>query len=81
MLNVVAKNMEVRGLAHATSKKGNVYYILRCENVEGEHFEFFARESNAFPQGLQKGDNVTLELAFNPRFKDLVLLKVVKVKE
>lgn len=79
MLNVVAKKMEVRGLANATSKKGNTYYILRCENEEGEHFEFFARDSGVFPQGLKKGDIVMLELAFNPRFKDLLLTNVLRV--
>ena len=78
MLNLVAHKMEVRGLANATSKKGNLYYILRCENEEGEHFEFVARDASIFPQGLKKGDSVTLELAFNPRFKDLLLSKVVR---
>lgn len=79
MLNLTARKMEVRGIANEQSKKGNVYYILRCESEEGEPFQFFARSADVFPQGLKKGDIVTLELAFNPRYKELVLSKVVKV--
>lgn len=78
MLNLSAKKMEVRGLANEQSKKGNVYYILRCESVEGEPFQFFARSPEVFPQGLKKGDIVDLELTMNMRYKDLVLTKVVK---
>lgn len=78
MLNLTAKKMEVRGIANEQSKKGNVYYILRCESEQGEPFQFFARTADVFPQGLKKGDIVELNLDFNTRYKDLVLTKVVK---
>ena len=76
MLRLSAKKLEVRGVANATSKKGNVYYILRCENYEGEPFQFCARTADVFPKGLKKGDFVDVFFDFNPRYKDLILIKV-----
>lgn len=75
MLNLKTETLELRGLKNETSKKGNVYYILFCETQEGEPVKFFCKNSYVFPDGLKKGDLITLDLKYNS-FKELEVHKV-----
>ena len=78
MLELTTKNLELRGLVNTTSKKGNVYYVLHCETIEGAPVKFFCRDAAAFPQSLKKGDIIQIDLVYN-NFKDLEIKKVIKV--
>lgn len=78
MLKLTTAQLELRGLKNQTSKKGNVYYMLFCETEEGEPCKFFCKDSRVFPEGLKKGDQITLDLHYNA-FKELDVLKVNKV--
>lgn len=78
MLKLSARKMELRGIGNETSKKGNVYHVLRCENEEGEAFQFFCRSADAFPTGLKKGDIIDVLFEYNSRFKELAVIKVLK---
>lgn len=73
------ERLELRGVLTQTSKKGNTYYILHCEDMEtGQPYKFFCKEFNALPQGLKKGDTVVVTVFYNS-FKELEVRKVVKV--
>lgn len=77
MLALKTEKLEVRGLINKTSKNGNVYYILHTETEDGEPCAFFVRDSSVFPEGMKKGDKVSLSLVYN-RFKELEVVSVVK---
>ena len=79
MLSLKTETLELRGLKNETSKKGNLYYIIFCETACGEPHKFFCKNSEAFPSGLKKGDNVILTLTYNS-FKELEVLKVEKAE-
>ena len=79
MLTLKTNKMELRGIQTRTSKKGNNYYIVYCEDAETcEPYNFFCKEFNALPQGLKKGDFVVLTVQYN-NFKELSVTKVEKV--
>lgn len=79
MLTLKTNKMELRGVQTQTSKKGNTYYILYCEDTEKvEPYKFFCKEFNALPVGLKKGDMVQLSVQYNS-FKELTVTKVEKV--
>ena len=77
MLTLKTNPMELRGIQSQISKKtNNPYYVVFCEDVDScEPFKFICRDFNALPQGLKKGDLVTVTLGYN-NYKDLVVLKV-----
>ena len=52
-------NVEVRGLEKKTSKKGNVYFVLHCENEDGSAFSLFIA-NDIDVSSLKKGDHVDL---------------------
>lgn len=79
MLNLKTDVLELRGLKNETSKKGNVYYVIFAESMEGEPFKFFCKDAKAFPEGLKKGDNVVVTVTYN-NFKELVAVRVEKVE-
>lgn len=78
MLNLKTDVLELRGLVNATSKKGNVYYVIYAESEQGEPYKLFCRDASAFPQSLKKGDNVVVTVTYNS-FKELQVVKVEKV--
>lgn len=78
-MKLVTENLELRGIKNSTSSKGNLYYILNCEDHDGSPLQFYCKDASAFPEGLKKGDKVKVEVDFNVRYKSLVVEKVVKV--
>ena len=64
-------NAEVRGLEEKTSKKGNSYFILYCENEDGSPFNIFIPQSVELID-LKKGDHINLDCVYTsgkyPRF-------------
>ena len=72
--------LELRGLKNASSKKGNVYYIINCENAEsGDPYQFYCPDVSAFPESLKKGDKIKLTVIYNKNFNNLVVKEVKKV--
>lgn len=78
MINLTTDVLELRGIKNAMSKKGNVYYVLNCEDDGGEACKFVCKNFDSIPSGLKKGDKVQLKVAYN-NFKDLDVLGVEKV--
>lgn len=78
-MNLFTEKLELRGISNATSGKGNVYYIVHCEEEDGNAVQFYCKNSNAFAQGLKKGDAIKITLKFNPKFKSLEVSAVSKV--
>lgn len=79
MINFISDSLEFRGIKNSTSKKGNVYYTLNCENtVDGSPIAFYVSESKLIPQGMKKGDKVKVVVNYN-RFKELVVKDIVKL--
>ena len=78
MLKLKSEKLELRGIQDATSAKGNLYYTVFCESESGEPFRFFCKDSNAFAQGLKKGDSVYVTLSLN-KYNNLVVEKIEKV--
>lgn len=71
--------LELRGLKNASSKKGNTYYILNCEDTQsGDPYQFYCPKADVFPEGMKKGDKVQITLIYN-KFKTLVVAGVKKV--
>lgn len=68
------EGVEIRGIEQKTSKKGNSYFILNCENSNGTPFSVYV-PNNVNILDLKKGDIVDLECIFTtgkyPKF-DLV---------
>lgn len=78
-MKLTTEVLELRGLKNTSSKKGNVYYVLNCEDVNtGDPFQFYCPDSKVFPEGLKKGDKVKVCLVYN-KFKNLIVSKVDKV--
>lgn len=81
MLQVTTDILEVRGYELRTSKKGNTYYNLNCEDVStGEAFKFYITE-NLESFGIKKGDLIRLSMSYNFRFKDLRVICVIPETE
>lgn len=80
MLYVEAKNLELRGISNKTSKTGTVYYVLNLETQDGEAHTMYCPDFNALPQGLKKGDKVTvtLEVSYYKGNPKLTVTKLVK---
>lgn len=80
MLTLKLSNVELRGIANKMSGQGNVYYILYVENNEGKPYNFYVPKSEAFPEGLQKGDiiNVLFDLTYYKGNERLSVCKVEK---
>lgn len=77
-MKLLTENLELRGIKNATSGKGNLYYIVNCEEQDGEPVQFYCKDSSAFAEGLKKGDKVRISLKFNPKFKSIEVEKVEK---
>lgn len=79
MLNLKTHRLELRGIKNNVSQKtGSVYYVINCEDVDGEPFSFFCKDVGALPEGLKKGDIIVLNLTYN-KYKDLNVVRVDKV--
>lgn len=80
MLKLKTDVLELRGISNQLSNKGNVYYILYVENFCGKPYNFYVPNSEAFPEGLKKGDNVivTFDLSY---YKGQERLSVSKVEK
>ena len=79
MINFISDSLELRGIKNSTSKKGNVYYTLNCENtVDGTPIAFYVSDAKLIPQNIKKGDKVKVVVNYN-RFKELVVKDVIKV--
>lgn len=78
-MKLSTENLELRGIKNMTSGKGNVYYMVNCEDNEGSPLQFYCRDSKAFPEGLKKGDKVRITLDYSARYKTLVVERVMKV--
>lgn len=78
MLKLKTEKMELRGIKNTQSAKGNIYYIIYCENEDGEPHNFYCKDAKALPEGLKKGDKVHISLTYN-KFKSLEVEQVQKV--
>lgn len=78
MLSLTSKNLELRGIENKTSSKGNVYYVLYVENIDGKPYNFYVPDDEALPQGLKKGEiiNVTFDLSYYKGNERLTVSKV-----
>lgn len=75
-MKLKTETLELRGLKDNISAKGNIYYIIYCEELTGEPCNFYCTNDKAFPKGLKKGDIVRIHLDFNTKFKSLIVESV-----
>lgn len=80
MLKVTAQALELRGIANATTKKGNNYFTIQAETPDdGTAFSFYCPEVSALPEGLRKG--MMVDITFNVKyFQGKERLEVCAVK-
>lgn len=83
MLTVKSAPLELRGIANKTSNKGNVYYTLNCESADGSPHALYCPDAKALPQGLKKGDmvSVSFDVSYYKGNEELIVSKVEKVAE
>lgn len=81
MLIVKSYPLELRGIAHRTTKKGNLYYILNVESSDGTPHALYCPNADCLPAGLNKGDmiSVTFEVSYFQNNERLVVKEVEKV--
>lgn len=60
MIILQAKNLELRGIQNKESKSGNAFYLINCEDDNGNAYSFYCKDYNAIPQGLKKGEKVNI---------------------
>lgn len=78
-MKLTTEKLELRGLVNQLSKKtGAIYYIMYCETLEGKPFQFICRDAKALPEGLKKGDMITLDVVYNS-YKELSVVLCKKV--
>lgn len=78
-MKLITDTLELRGIKNSKSNKGNVYYIINCEEAQdGTPCQFYCPDSKALPEGLKKGDKVRLEVVYD-KFKNLSVVDVKKV--
>lgn len=58
MIILQAKDLELRGVQNKQTKNGNVYYLINCEDVNGNAYSFYCKDIKAIPEGLKKGSSV-----------------------
>ena len=83
MLTVCSCPLELRGVAHKSSKNGKLYYVINCETMDGTPYAFYCPDSSALNDGLKKGDivNVTFNVGYYKGNERLVVSLVEKVAE
>lgn len=80
MLVLKSEPMELRGISNVTSAKGNVYYNVNAERMDGTAYQFYCKDAQAFPQGLKKGDAVEVNFGLT-YYKGQPKLEVVNLKK
>lgn len=80
-MQLKTETLELRGMKHSVSSKGNVYYTVYCEESTGEPCNFYFENDKNFPKDLKKGDIVRIHLNYNQRFKSLVGSKIELVNK
>ena len=80
MLKLTTYGLELRGIANKTSKNGNLYYILYCENEQGKPYNFYVPSADSLPEGLKKGDiiMITFDLTYYKNQERLTVSSVRK---
>ena len=61
MLKLYSKPVELRGVAHKTTKAGKLYYVLNVESEDGSPHGLYCPDASVLPQGLKKGDMISVE--------------------
>lgn len=81
MLIVKSLPLELRGIANKSSRNGNQYYVLNVESADGSPHQLYCPKFEAIPQGLKKGDaiSVTFEVTYFKGNERLVVFAVEKV--
>lgn len=81
MLIVKSHPLELRGIANKSSRNGNQYYVLNVESADGSPHALYCPKYEAIPQGLKKGDaiSVTFEVTYFKGNERLVVSAVEKV--
>ena len=83
MLTVTSCPLELRGVAHKTSKKGKIYYVINCEDKDGTPYGFYCPDAKALSPSLKKGDSVlvSFEVTYFKGNEKLSVTYVEKVEE
>lgn len=83
MVYLSSCTLELRGISDRHTKDGKVYYMVNCEDDEGNAIAFYAPNADGFEQGLKKGDSVRVifELKRYQNTERLVVVKVAKYTE
>ena len=81
MLTVKSNPLEVRGIANKTTAQGKLYYVLNTETEDGSPEALYCPDASVFPEGLRKGDVVTVDFSVSRygRNERLVVTSVHKV--
>lgn len=61
MLRVKSEVLELRGIANKTSKKGNVFYTINVEDMQGSPYALYCPDASCLPQNLKKGDSIVVD--------------------
>lgn len=81
MLTLKTCPLELRGIENKVSQEGKVYYMIYCELDSGKPYKFFVADAKVFPEGLKKGDKITVsfELSYFKGYERLNVIQVDKV--
>lgn len=81
MLKMISHNLELRGIANRLRNDGSVYYLVNVEDCEGTPYQFYCKDSSAFPPALKRGDIVDIEFDYRKfdRNDNLIVSRVLSV--
>lgn len=80
MIILTSTPFELRCVANKESKQGKVYYTVNCEQEDGTPCSFYAPDASAFPEGMKKGDKITIDFRVD-YFRGNEKLVVNKIKK
>lgn len=73
--SVIARNVEIRGCERKTSKAGNEYLIVRCDDEQGRRSDFMDKDLSREPY-YKRGTfgDLTLNLYVGAKFSNVEIL-------
>lgn len=65
MFSVKADALELRGVSNRVTKSGRNYLSLNVEDNEGFPYSLYCPKPEIMPQGLKKGDKISVTFAYS----------------
>lgn len=82
-MQLKTETLELRGIKDFISSKGNIYYMVYCEQADTEPVKFYCASEKVFPTSpkLKKGDIIRVHLDYVEKFKTLVVERIELVNK